>query len=272
MGPVVEDVLRELPIEIIWIDKEPDSKLFKGEPNPLIPERRDDTTKAIKKSDVDFGVSWDGDGDRCFFFDEKGEFIPAPFATALLMEYVAQNSSNKKVIIDLRITWPIRFMADKLGIDLQDCISGRTHLQQALRKEEGYMAAEMTAHYFFKDNYYSDNGIIPLLMMIKLLTGKKEKLSELVRPLREKFFMAEEIKIKTEKAAQITDKLKEKYANGKVDLRDGLSVEFDDWHFNIRGSNTEPVLKLNIESTNESTLNIKKEEVLDLITKNGGLL
>ena len=134
------------------------------------------------------------------------------------------------------------------------------------------MAAEMTAHYFFKDNYYSDNGIIPLLMMIKLLTGKKEKLSELVRPLREKFFMAEEIKIKTEKAAQITDKLKEKYANGKVDLRDGLSVEFDDWHFNIRGSNTEPVLKLNIESTNESTLNIKKEEVLDLITKNGGLL
>lgn len=267
MGPVIEQVVKDLPLQMIWIDKKPDPKLRKGEPNPLLPQRRADTIAIIKTHQADFGVSWDGDGDRCFFFDEKGEFVPAPFVTAILMEYIAKEKPGAKVIIDLRAIYPIVQMAQKYGIKLSLVKSGRTFMQQQLRKQNAFMAAEMTAHYFFRDNFYSDNGIIPFLMVLKLLSDKNQKLSKLLADLRKKFFMIDEIKIASPNGEKIISALKAKYIDGQQNDTDGLTVEYPNWRFNLRSSNTEPVLKLNIESTDKTLLSKKQKEIIEISKK-----
>ena len=267
MGPIIKKVVSELPLEIIWIDGKPDPKLRKGDPNPLLPERREETSRAVKKNKADLGVSWDGDGDRCFFFDERGEFIPAPYITALLIEYLAQIQPESKVIIDSRIIWPILESAkrNKIKIDFEK--SGRTYLQTSLREKNAFMAAEMTAHYFFKDNFYSDNGIIPFLMVLVFLSNKNVKLSSLVQPYREKYFIIDEIKFETTEAESLFQKLKKKYQDGKQSDFDGLTIEYPDWRFNLRASNTEPVVKLNIEASSKKVLDEKKEELIKIISK-----
>lgn len=265
MAPVISEILRALPIEITWLDKEVDPDLKKGEPNPLLAERRRETIKKIKESDVDFGVSWDGDGDRCFFFDENGDFIPAPFITSLLIDYLAESNPNLKAIADVRVVLPIKFTAEKNKINLLLSISGRTNLQEKLREKDAYMAAEMTAHYFFKDNYYSDNGIIPLLMVWEYLSKTGKKISELVKPLKEKFFMIDEIKMGVKNSEEVFEKLKQKFSDGEQSFEDGLTVEYPNWRFNIRLSNTEPVAKLNLEALSKELLEEKQKEVLSSI-------
>lgn len=261
MGPVIEKVLKDLPIKITWVDKKPDPDFRKGEPNPLLPERRNETVEKIKGSSVDFGVSWDGDGDRCFFFDEKGDFIPAPFITYLIIDYLADTHPGLKVITDIRIVFPFKDIATKRNIDIKFCKAGRTFLQQELKKENAFLAAEMTAHYFFRDNYYSDNGIIPFLMILKNLSKTKKKLSELVKPLREKFYLIDEVKIETTDYSEIFKRLKEKYSDGEFNLMDGLTIEYPGWRFNLRPSNTEPVIRLNIEARSKELVDEKLREL-----------
>ncbi len=269
MAPVLKEVIANLPLEIVWLDENPDPKLSKGEPNPLLPERREETVEKIKEVGAALGVSWDGDGDRCFFFDETGEFIPAPFMTALMVEYLGKTKPHSKVIIDSRIIWPIMGAAKKNNIQIDFAKSGRTYLQIALREKEAYMAAEMTAHYFYKDNYYSDNGIIPFLTVLAILSEKGEKISTLVKPYREKFFMVDEVKIETTDVESLFKKLKIFYKDGQQSDFDGLTIEYPSWRFNLRGSNTEPVAKLNIESKDENIVEEKKQEILSVINGKG---
>ena len=266
-GPVAEQVFSTLPVTPIWLEKEPDPDFKNGDPNPLLPERRLTTSNEIISSGADFGVSWDGDGDRVFFFDDKGEFVPAPILSALLIGYLSQSHENLKIVADLRVVFPIRYVCEQHHIDLSLQPAGRAVLQTQLQKQNAYMATELSGHYFFRDFWYSDNGIIPVLMIMDILSRSGKKLSELLEPRRRQFFIADEMKFEISDLAIVYDTLRSTYATGLANTEDGLTIEFPDWRFNLRPSNTESVVRLNVEARTQEVLEGEKAKLINLIKK-----
>jgi phosphomannomutase len=266
-GLVAKEILRRIPVDIkfICLDCEPNGDFPKGRPDPLIPERRVETSEMVKKHKADLAVAWDADADRCFFFDENGNFIEGYFIVGLLAKTLLANNPGGKVLFDPRLTWAtIETVTQAGGIPI--CTkAGHTFIKDRMRKEDAIFAGEMSAHYYFRDYWYADNGMIPFLMVLEILSKENKTLSEILKPVTSRYFVSGEINTLVNDPEAAMQRVKEKYSDGKIETIDGLSIEFDDWRFNLRPSNTEPVIRLNVESMNKELMEQKRDELIPLI-------
>jgi phosphomannomutase len=238
------------------------------EANPLIEENRRDITEAVVREKADIGIAWDGDADRCFFIDGTGEFIAGDFVTALLAEAFLIKHPGAKIVYDVRASYAVKDTAAKYGSEALMNRVGHAFFKRRMREENAIFGGEVTGHYYFRDNFYADNGFIPALLILELMSRKGQTLRELLEPLRRKYFISGEINTKVsdmKKALEKIDGLSAKYQAGRVYTMDGVSAEFPDWHFNVRGSNTEPMLRLNLEAITPQLMAQKRDEVLAFI-------
>jgi phosphomannomutase len=265
-GAMLPPVLERLPmLDVIRCYFEPDGSFPNHEPNPLLPENRAFIVEKTKSEGADFGVAFDGDADRCFFVDETGEFVPGDFTTALFAQSILEREPGGKVIYDVRASWSVPETIEQAGgIPLMNRV-GHAFIKQRMREEGAVFGGEVSAHYYFREFSQADSGTIPFLLMCELIS-RRGKLSEVLAPFRERFFITGEINTPV---ADVPAKLRElelRYGDeGEVSHLDGLSVELDDWHFNVRPSNTEPLLRLNLEARSEALMEEKRDEVLGVI-------
>jgi phosphomannomutase len=266
-GVMLPPVLEHLPVDAVPYFFEPDGTFPNHEPNPLLPENREFVVTRTREEGADLGVAFDGDADRCFFFDERGEFVPGDFVTALLAEAVLEKEPGAKVIYDVRASWAVPETIERAGgVPLVNRV-GHAFIKQRMRKEDAAFAGEVSAHYYFRDFSQADSGIVPFLLMLELLSRRGRKLSEILAPYRKRFFLTGEINTPVSDVPLKLQELKERYSvqGGRVSHLDGISVDFDDWHVNVRPSNTEPLLRLNLEALSEKLMEEKRDEVLALI-------
>jgi phosphomannomutase len=245
-----------------------DGRFPNHEANPLIEENRRDIVERVIAEKADIGIAWDGDADRCFFLDGAGEFVAGDFVTALLAEAFLIKHPGAKIVYDVRASYAVKDTAAKYGSEALMNRVGHAFFKRRMREDNAIFGGEVTGHYYFRDNFYADNGFIPALLILELMSRKGQTLRELLAPLREKYFISGEINTKVgdmRKALEKIDGLSAKYQSGRVYSMDGVSVEYPDWHFNVRGSNTEPMLRLNLEATTEKMMVEKRDEVLSYI-------
>jgi phosphomannomutase len=238
------------------------------EANPLIEENRQDITAAVIAQNADIGIAWDGDADRCFFIDGSGEFIAGDFITALLAEAFLLKNPGETVIYDVRASYAVKDTVAKYGGRALMNRVGHAFIKRRMREENGIFGGEVTGHYYFRDNFYADNGFIPALMILDLMSRKGLSLRDLLRPLRERYFISGEINTKVANmdiASRKIEELRKAYAAGHPYDLDGVSAEFPDWHFNVRQSNTEPLLRLNLEGLTPEIMEKRRDEVLAII-------
>lgn len=245
-----------LPLEIQGMYEEPDGTfpVPGGVPNPLLPENQGELVEAVRKSGADLGVAWDADGDRCFFVDETGYFLSGYFTTAILARSILHHEPGATVVIDPRSIWATQETIAALGGKTVLSRAGMTIIPAKMREVNAAFAGEMSAHFYFRRNWYRDNGMIPLLLMLELLGREKKKLSGYVAPLRAKYFTSGEINFEVADAAAVIARAEDAFAGGEKDYTDGLSVAYPDWRFNLRPSNTEPLLRLNVEARSDAAL------------------
>src|SRR5205823_3532621 len=238
-----------LPITAVPCFFEPDGTFPNHEPNPLLPENREFIVGKVTEEDADLGVAFDGDADRCFFVDDTGEFVPGDFVTALLAESILEKEPGAKVIYDLRASWAVPETVERAGgVPLENRV-GHAFIKHRMRKEDAAFAGEVSGHYYFRDFSQADSGVVPFLLMLELVSKKGRKLSEILRPYRERYFITGELNTPVADVPLKLQELKERYAReGRVSHLDGLSVDADEWHMNVRPSNTEALLRLNLEA------------------------
>lgn len=242
-----------VPVEFIKIHHEEDGNFPNGIPNPLLPENRSATSEAVKFYHADMGIAWDGDFDRCFLFDENGDFIEGYYIVGLLAEAFLVDNPHEKIIHDPRLTWNTIDIVEKSGGKPVQSKTGHAFIKERMRSENAIYGGEMSAHHYFRDFGYCDSGMIPWLLVINLLSLKKSTLSSLVAERVKAYPCSGEINYRVDNALEIIKKLEEVYTPlaVKVEYVDGLSIEMNDWRFNVRISNTEPLLRLNVESKND---------------------
>jgi phosphomannomutase len=261
-------VLEHLPqLDVVRCFFEPDGTFPNHEPNPLLPENREFIVRTTREEGADLGVAFDGDADRCFFVDDAGEFVPGDFVTALLADAVLAREPGAKVIYDVRASRAVPETIERAGgVPLVNRV-GHAFIKQRMRKEGASFAGEVSAHYYFRDFSQADSGVVPFLLVLELLSQRRKKLSEILAPFRERFFLTGEINTPVADVPLKLQELKERYAaqGGRISHLDGISIDFDDWHFNVRPSNTEPLLRLNLEAFSREQMEEKRDEVLALI-------
>ena len=267
-GTMLPPVLARLPgLEVVRCFFDPDGSFPNHEPNPLLPENRAFVIEQTRSQGADLGVAYDGDADRCFFVDDTGEFVPGDFVTALLAEAMLAKNPGGTVLYDVRASWAVpKTIAAAGGVALASRV-GHAFIKHRMRKEDAVFAGEVSAHYYFRDFTQADTGVVPFLVMLELLSQRARPLSELLAPYREQYFLTGELNTPVADVALKLQELKERYGGegGRISHLDGLSVDFEDWHFNVRPSNTEPLLRLNLEALDESTMEQRRDEVLGLI-------
>jgi len=220
-----------------------------------------------REEGADLGVAFDGDADRCFFVDDTGEFVPGDFVTALLAEAVLERDAGAKIIYDVRASRAVRETIERAGgVPLVNRV-GHAFIKHRMRKEGAAFAGEVSAHYYFRDFSQADSGVVPFLLVLELLSRRGRKLSEILAPFRERFFLTGEINTPVVDVPLKFQELKERYSaeGGRISHLDGLSIDFDEWHFNVRPSNTEPLVRLNLEAFSRSLMEEKRDEVLAVI-------
>ncbi len=266
---VVKKLAQRLPLEIVPLDFEIDGSFPKGAPNPLLPERREETTALVKNSIVDFGVAWDGDADRCFFWDGKGNFIEGYYVGVLLAEILIKKSSRRqeKVIRCPRLGWLFeKIVKNAGGVSLESRV-GHSFIKEKMRSENALFAEEMSGHYYFRENYYADNGMIPFLLILELIHKTGKTLGEIIKPYQEQMAISGEFNFEIADPKSAIKKIESFYGEqDKKSKLDGLTIEFNDWRFNIRPSNTEPLVRLNIEAVSQNLANEKIEEIKKIIS------
>ena len=266
VGPALDAIEKFLPFELIKVHHEPDPDFPNGVPNPLLPENRQSTIDAIKANGADLGVAWDGDYDRCFFFDENGDFIEGYYIVGLIAKSILKKNPGGKIVHDPRLVWNTIDIVKEAGGEAVVSKSGHAFIKQKMREVDAVYGGEMSAHHYFKENAFSDSGMVPFLLIPQLMADENKKLSELVGQMIANYPCSGEINTKLENPAAKLEEIKEKYSDGKQDFLDGVSVEYDDWRFNVRMSNTEPLIRLNVESRgNIELMKEKTEELLSLI-------
>jgi phosphomannomutase len=267
-GVMLPPVLERLPqLEVVRCNFEPDGTFPSHEPNPLLPENREFIVRRTREEKADLGVAFDGDADRCFFVDDTGEFVPGDFVTALLAQSVLEKEPGAKVIYDVRASWAVpRAIEEAGGVPLSNRV-GHAFIKHRMRKEDAAFAGEVSAHYYFRDFSRADSGVIPFLLVLELLSRAGRKLSEILAPYRERYFLTGELNMPVADIPLKLQELKERYSaqGGHISHVDGLSVEFHDWHFNVRPSNTEPLVRLNLEALSRDLMEEKRDEVLAVI-------
>jgi len=267
-GPVIDLLEKQLPLEIIKVCNEPDGTFPNGIPNPILPENRAMTRDAVLEHKAGLGIAWDGDFDRCFLFDEQGRFIEGYYIVGLLAEAFLARQPGAKIIHDPRLTWnTIDVAAEGQGQAIMSK-TGHAFIKERMRAEDAVYGGEMSAHHYFKDFAYCDSGMIPWLLVVELMCTKRALLSQLVDERMQKYPASGEINRTLSDPAAAISAVEKAYAVGAlvVDHTDGLSVDFEDWRFNVRMSNTEPVVRLNVESRgDEDLMRARTDELLTFL-------
>lgn len=266
-GPVLDRLESCLPFSFIKVNHEPDGNFPNGVPNPLLPENRQSTGEAVKREGADFGVAWDGDFDRCFFFDEKGRFIESYYVVGFLAEAFLAKHKGERIVHDPRLYWNTLDIVKNCGGVPVLSRSGHSIIKEAMRRENAVYGGEMSAHHYFRDFAYCDSGMIPWLLVAELLSRQDKPLSALLQERMEMYPCSGEINSRINDAAAVLDRVEKIYGDsGSVSKVDGLGIAFDDWRFNLRKSNTEPLIRLNVETRGDrELLDMKVKELLQII-------
>jgi phosphomannomutase len=267
-GKVIDRLEPSLPFEFVKVDHEPDGTFPHGVPNPLLPENRAATADAVIQSKADLGVAWDGDFDRCFLFDERGEFVEGYYIVGLLAEAFLKKHSGAKIVHDPRLTWnTIDVVENNGGVPVMSK-TGHAFIKERMRLEDAVYGGEMSAHHYFRDFAYCDSGMIPWLLVAELISTSERSLSEMLGSRLAAFPASGEINRRIENPGRVLAAIEESYSKDamSVDHTDGLSMEFEGWRFNLRSSNTEPLVRLNVESRGDQALmETKTSELLALL-------
>ena len=265
-GPMVGPILDDLPLDQERAYWEPDGEFPDHEPNPLLEENRRFIVDRVKGTGADLGIAWDGDADRCFFIDDTGSFVDGDFLTALLAESILRKEPGAAILYDVRASRAVRDVVERSGGHAFVNRVGHAFFKTRMRELGAAFGGEVSGHYYFHDFYCADSGTIPALLILELLSVEGKKLSELLEPLRSRYFISGEINSEVEDQEGRLVELEQRYWDGRVTKLDGISIDYDDWHFNVRASNTEPLLRLNLESLVSSEhMEEKRDEVLGLI-------
>jgi phosphomannomutase len=265
-GAMLPSVLDRLPIDAVRCFFEPDGSFPNHEPNPLLPENREFIIGKVIEERADLGVAFDGDADRCFFVDDTGEFVPGDFLTALLADAILEKEPGATILYDVRASWAVPdTIAAAGGTALVNRV-GHAFIKHRMRKVDAAFAGEVSGHYYFRDFVQADSGVVPMLLVLELVSRKGKRLSEILAPFRERYFLTGEINTPVSDVALKLQELKERFGQeGEVSHLDGVSVTSADWHMNVRPSNTEPLLRLNLEARSRELMERKREEVLGVI-------
>ncbi len=270
-GAMLPPVLEHLPqLDVVRCFFEPDGTFPNHEPNPLLPENREFIVRKTLDEGADFGVAFDGDADRCFFVDDTGEFVPGDFATAVFAEAVLVKEPGAKVIYDVRASWAVpETIEGRGGVPLMNRV-GHAFIKQRMREEGAAFAGEVSGHYYFRGFTQADSGVIPFLLMLERISTDGRKLSEILQPFRERYFITGELNTPVPDVDAKLREIEERFGpEGRVSHLDGVSVDADDWHMNVRPSNTEPLLRLNLEARTPELMERKRDEVLAVIRSDG---
>ena len=265
-GAMLPPVLERLPVETVRCYFEPDGTFPNHEPNPLLPENREFIVAKTLEEGADFGVAFDGDADRCFFVDDAGEFVPGDFATALLADAVLEREPGARIIYDVRASWAVPETIEAAGgVPLVNRV-GHAFIKHRMRAEDAVFGGEVSGHYYFRDFCQADSGVVPFLLMLEVVSKKGRRLSEILQPFREHYFITGELNTPVPDVESKLRELEERFGpEGTVSHLDGVSVDADDWHFNVRPSNTEPLLRLNLEARSQELMEQKRDEVVAAI-------
>ncbi|XOF32844.1 MAG: phosphomannomutase [Candidatus Electrothrix sp. YB6] len=265
-GPVIDLLEQRLPFTFIKLNHRPDGTFPNGVPNPLLPENREETARAVREHGADLGIAWDGDYDRCFFFDENGRFIEGYYIVGLLAAAMLKLHPGATILHDPRLIWNTREMIEAAGGKAVMSKTGHAFIKEAMRREDAVYGGEMSAHHYFRDFGYCDSGMLPWLLVCQLLSEQDTTLSALIDERMQAYPVSGEINSTVADPDAVLRKVEEKYSDGEKDYTDGLSVAYQEYRFNLRKSNTEPVLRLNVESrADEQLVQEKTEELLALI-------
>ena len=265
-GQMVGPLLEKLPVELIATYWTPDGNFPDHEPNPLLPENREFIIEKVKAEGADVGIAWDGDADRCFFIDDQGEFIDGDFLTALLSKLVLSKEPGSDILYDVRASRAVPDTVTEHGGTAHVNRVGHAFMKRAMRDHAAAFAGEVSGHYYFREFYNADTGTIPALLVLELLSKEGRPLSELVGDLRSKYFISGEINSTVEDGDAKMKEIEAAHPDAEISWLDGVSVDYKDWHFNVRPSNTEPLLRLNLESlVSREDMEAKRDEVLAFI-------
>jgi phosphomannomutase len=267
-GVALEKLLPHLPLQVAKRHFEPDGNFPNGVPNPILEEARAGTIEQLKAGSFDFGVAWDGDYDRCFFFDEHGNFIEGYYIVGLLAQAILHAQPHQTIVYDPRLTWNTLDIVAKLGGKAEICKSGHAFIKEKMRAVDAVYGGEMSAHHYFKAHWYCDSGLIPFLLVARLVSQTGRSLGDLVGEMIQNYPCSGEVNSKVADVPVVLKKVEDHYRSSakNVDHLDGLSVEFDNWRFNLRGSNTEPLIRLNVETRHDRPLMEEKtNELLAMI-------
>jgi phosphomannomutase len=267
-GPIIDRLEPQLPLEFIKLQHEPDGTFPNGVPNPMIEEKRTVTIDAIRTHKADLGLAWDGDFDRCFFFDETGAFVEGYYIVGLLAQSFLDKSPGAAVVHDPRLTWNTIEVVEAAGGRAVESKSGHAFIKQTMRDVDAVYGGEMSAHHYFRKFSYADSGMIPWLLLAELMSARGATLSSLIADRVAKFPASGEINRKVDDAQRVTAEIEQRYSADAIGINriDGLGMEFADWRFNLRASNTEPLLRLNVESRGDFELmQAKTRELLEQI-------
>jgi phosphomannomutase len=265
-GPMVGPLLDSFPIEQVPTYWEPDGEFPGHEPNPLLPENRRFIVDKVREEGADLGIAWDGDADRCFFIDDTYEFVAGDFLTALLAEALLRKEPGATILYDVRASRAVPDVVAAHGGNAQVNRVGHAFFKTRMRETGAAFGGEVSGHYYFRDFYCADSGTIPALLILELLSAEGKRLSELLEPLRSRYFISGEINSEVEDQEATMEEIVARYGDGTVGRLDGISIDYDDWHFNVRPSNTEPLVRLNLESlVSRRHMEEKRDEVLALI-------
>ena len=267
-GKMVGPLLDRLPIELFTTYWEPDGSFPDHEPNPLLPENREFIINRVKQEGADLGIAWDGDADRCFFIDDRGEFVDGDFLTALLAKLVLEKEPGAVILYDVRASRAVADTVTAHGGTAHAKRVGHAFMKLAMREHGAAFAGEVSGHYYFREFYNADSGTIPALLVLELLSKEGRKLSELVGDLRAKYFISGEINSEVADQGAKMKEIAAAHPDAEVSWLDGVSVEYPEWHFNVRPSNTEPLLRLNLESLiSREDMEAKRDAILEMIRR-----
>jgi phosphomannomutase len=265
-GPMVGPLLDQLPLDLVKLYWEPNGEFPDHEPNPMLEENRRFIVDKVRETGADLGIAWDGDADRCFFVDDTGRFVDGDFLTAILAEHLLAKKPGSAILYDVRASRAVPDIVSAAGGTAYANRVGHAFFKTRMRDEGAIFGGEVSGHYYFHDFYNADSGTIPALLILEKLSVEGKKMSELLEPLRSKYFISGEINSEVSDGAAKMAELEEKFSDGEISHLDGTSVDYEDWHFNVRPSNTEPLLRLTLESlVSEEDMERRRDEVLGVI-------
>jgi len=266
MGAVgAQAILPRLPLELVKMYFDLDGSFPNHPPDPLEEANRREVMARVKQEKADLGIAWDGDADRCFFIDDTGAFVPGDFVTALLAEQFCRKEPGARIVYDVRASRAVNDRVQAAGGTALMHRVGHAFIKKRMRDENAAFGGEVSGHFYFRDNWYADNGMIPALLVLEMLGTKGQRFSELLAPLRERYHISGEINSKVADVAAAMKRIEERYRDAKITKLDGISIDYPDWHFNVRPSNTEPLLRLNLEAYSHDEMVAHRDEVLSVI-------